>query len=258
MPTALIADDEEAPRAQLSAELREAWPTLRVVAECVNGADAWDAFLELAPEVCFLDLRMPGMTGIEVAQRIGLGAHIVFVAAPGDHALAAFDAAAVDCVLKPVEASRLAQAVARVRARLAAPGGVRIDLQPLLNRLAGQVRKPAPLDVVEAAVGKEARPVRVEEVVCFEAEGRHTRVLREGGEADGELLLRTPLKDLVGQLDPAEFWQIHRSAIVNRRHIAGAERTSDDRLVLHLRGRREPLPVARHFESLFPDFASGR
>ncbi|MBC8057995.1 MAG: response regulator, partial [Rhizobiales bacterium] len=118
MPTALLADDEEAPRAQLATALAQAWPELDVVVECVNGVDAWDAFLEHEPEVCFLDVRMPGLTGIEVAQRIGGAAHIVFVATHGDHALAAFDAGAVDYVLKPVDAERLAQPVARVQARL--------------------------------------------------------------------------------------------------------------------------------------------
>ena len=123
MPTALIADDEEAPRAQLLLALRSAWPELDVVAQSVNGVDAWDAFLEHEPQVCFLDVRMPGLTGIEVAQRINGRAQVVFVTAYGDHALAAFDAGAVDYVLKPVDAQRLAQAVDRVKARFAAPAG---------------------------------------------------------------------------------------------------------------------------------------
>ncbi len=255
MPTALIADDEEAPRAQLLTALAQAWPELQVVQECVNGVDAWDAFLESEPAVCFLDLRMPGLTGIEVAQRIGARAHVVFVAVHGDHALAAFAAGAVDCVLKPVDAERLAPVVAHARARLAAPGAAPADLQPLLNRLVGQVRKPAPLDVIQAGVGPDVRGVRVEDVVYFEAEGRGTRVVYTdvSGEdkGDAEVLIRMPLKELVAELDAAQFWQIHRSVIVNHRHIAGAVRVDEDNMVLSLRGRSEKLPISRHFQGLF-------
>lgn len=255
MLTALIADDEEAPRAQLLMALAQAWPELQVVQECVNGVDAWDAFLEHGPEVCFLDVRMPGLTGIEVAQRIGARAHVVFVTAHGDHALAAFDAGAVDYVLKPVNAERLAQAVARVKARLAAPSPAPADLQQLLNQLVGQVRKPAPLDVIQAGVGKEVRLVRVDDVVYFESDSRYTRVVYTEGagdqKADGEVLIRTPLKELIAQLDPARFWQIHRSVIVNHRHIASAVRIDEGNMVLTLRGRSEKLPVSRHFQGLF-------
>ena len=255
MPTALIADDEEAPRAQLLIALRAAWPELQLVQECVNGVDAWDAFLEYEPEVCFLDVRMPGLTGIEVAQRIGARAHIVFVTAHGDHALAAFDAGAVDYVLKPVDDERLAQAVARVKARLAAPSAAPADLQRLLNQLVGQVRKPAPLDVIQAGVGKEVRLVRVEDVVYFESDSRYTRVVYTEGtgdeKTDGEVLIRTPLKELIAQLDAAQFWQIHRSTLVNHRHIASAVRIDEGTMLLTLRGRSEKLPVSRHFQGLF-------
>ena len=247
MPTALIADDEEAPRAQLVHALRHAWPELRVVQECVNGVDAWDAFLEHEPEVCFLDVRMPGLTGIEVAQRIRARAHIVFVTSHGDHALAAFDAGAVDYVLKPIDAERLAQACARIKTRLATPGAAPPDLQALLNQLVGQVRKPAPLEVIQAAVGKEARLVRVEDVIYLESDGRYTRVVHGAGEA----LVRTPLKELVAQLDPSRFWQVHRSVVVSQRHIASAVRLDDGTMVLTLRGRDEKLPVSRHFQGLF-------
>lgn len=267
MPTALIADDEDAPRAQLLLALRAVWPELRVVRECVNGVDAWDAFLDSEPEVCFLDVRMPGLTGIEVAQRIAGKAHVVFVTAYGDHALAAFDAGAVDYVLKPVDAERLGRAVERVKTRL---GGARsdshaetssavsqADLQQLLNTLAGQVRKPAPLEVLQAGVGKEVRLVRIDDVVYFESDARYTRVVyRDGsgdgkGDADAEVLIRTPLKELLPQLDPARFWQVHRSVIVNQRQIASALRVDEGVMVLTLRGRTEQLPVSRHFQGLF-------
>jgi DNA-binding LytR/AlgR family response regulator len=246
-PTALIADDEEAPRAQLASALASAWPQLRIVAEASNGVDAWDAWLEHEPQVCFLDIRMPGLTGIEVAQRIGARAQVVFVTAHGDHALAAFDAGAVDYVLKPVDAERLGQAVQRVQGRLAAPAGAADGLQQLLDRLAGQVRKPAPLEVIQAGVGKEVRLVRVADVIYFESDARYTRVVH----AEGEVLIRTPLKELLAQLDAAVFWQVHRSVIVNHRHIASAVRIDEGNMSLTLRGRDEKLPVSRHFQGLF-------
>jgi DNA-binding LytR/AlgR family response regulator len=246
--TALIADDEEAPRAQLLAALRGVWPQLVVGAEAANGIDAWDAFLDREPQVCFLDVRMPGLTGIEVAQRIGTRAHIVFVTAPGDHALAAFDAAAADHVLKPIDAERLAEVVARVKARLASPAGP-LDLTVLLERLAGQLRRPDYLDEVHAGVGRELQSVPIDDVIYFEGESRHTRVAHRGG----DVLIRTPLKELLGQLDPARFWQIHRSVIVNRARVAGVVRIDAGNLVVTLHGRPETLPVSRHFQGLFDD-----
>jgi DNA-binding LytR/AlgR family response regulator len=251
MPTALIADDEEAPRAQLAAALRASWPALRIVAECANGVDAWDAFLEHEPDVCFLDVRMPGLTGIEVAQRIGTGAPVVFVTAHGDHALAAFDAGAVDYVQKPVDPERLARSVERAKARLAAPGSAPADLQQLLNQLARQVRKPAPPEVIQAGVGKELRLVRVEDVIYFESDSRYTRVVYRDETGDGEVLIRTPLKELIAQLDGARFWQIRRSTVVNQRLVASALRIDEGRMVLTLRGRAEKLPVSRHFQGQF-------
>jgi DNA-binding LytR/AlgR family response regulator len=249
--TALIADDEEAPRAQLAAALRSAWPGLALVAECANGVDAWDAWLEHEPQVCFLDIRMPGMTGIEVARRIGGRAPVVFVTAFGDHALAAFDAGAVDYVMKPVDPERLAQAVARLKARLQpaaspfAPSGD--GLQTLLAQLAGQLGRRQTLEVIQAGVGKEVRMIRTDEVIYFEADSRYTRVVHEGGEA----LIRTPLKELLAQLDENRFWQVHRSVIVNQRWIAAAVRVDEGQMHLTLRGRDDKLPVSRHFQGLF-------
>ena len=255
---ALIADDEEAPRAQLAAALAQAWPGLQLVAQCANGVDAWDAFLEHEPQVCFLDIRMPGMSGIDVARRIDGRVPVVFVTAYGDHALAAFDAGAVDYVMKPVDPTRLAQAVERVRPRLAGrtgtPAPPTLDpaaLQALLAQLAGNVRRPAPLQVIQAGVGKEVRLIRVEEVVYFEADSRYTRVVYESPTGGGDALIRTPLKELLAQLDEAQFWQVHRSVIVNQRHIASAVRVDEGQMHLVLRGRPETLPVSRHFQALF-------
>lgn len=265
--TALVADDEEAPREQLAAALREAWPELRVEL-AGNGVDAWDRYLELEPDLCLLDIRMPGLSGIEVARRIGGRTPVVFVSAFGDHALAAFDAGAVDYVLKPVERERLAQALARLRERVvprdaaaertpanpeaavatspatASPAA----LQALLDQLAAGLKRPgAPLAVLQAAVGKEVRMIRIDEVVYFESDARYTRVVTAAGDA----LIRTPLKELLAQLDEREFWQVHRSVIVNHRHIASAVRVDEGHMHLTLRGRAERLPVSRHFQPMF-------
>jgi DNA-binding LytR/AlgR family response regulator len=248
-PTALIADDEEGPREQLRTALLQAWPELRVLAVAANGVDAWDAFLEHEPEVCFLDIRMPGLSGIEVARRIAGRAQVVFVSAYDDQALAAFDAGAVDYVLKPVRADRLAQAVARLRSRAVAPAGA-VDpgqLQALLVQMAGQLKRPAPLTVLQAGVGREVRLIRTQDVVYFESDARYTRVVY----AEGDALIRTPLKELLAALDEQVFWQVHRSVIVNHGHIQAAVRVDEGQMHLTLRGRPETLPVSRHFQGLF-------
>jgi DNA-binding LytR/AlgR family response regulator len=253
MTTALIADDEEGPREQLRTALAQAWPELHMVAAAHNGADAWDAFLEHEPQLCFLDIRMPGMSGIDVARRIGDRAQIVFVTAFDEHALAAFEAGAVDYVLKPVEAARIAQTVARLQARASvntqAPSA--LDLQSLLAQLSSISKKPAPLSVLQASVGREVRLIRCDEVIYFESDARYTRVVFDGTTGPGDALIRTPLKELLVQLDEDLFWQVHRSVIVNHRHIQSAVRVDEGQMHLTLRGRSEKLPVSRHFQGLF-------
>jgi DNA-binding LytR/AlgR family response regulator len=257
--TLLIADDEEAPREQLAEALALAWPEARIVAQCRHGADAWDQWLEHEPEVCFLDIRMPGLSGIEVAQRIQGRSAVVFVTAYGDHALSAFDAGAVDYVLKPLEPQRLAQAVERVRQRLGAPQQAStpapaVDpqaLQKLLAKLAQDLQRPARPEVIQASVGKEIRLIRLADVIYFEADTRYTRVVYRHEGADADALIRTPLKDLLAQLDEAQFTQIHRSVIVRSECIAGALRDDAGNMHLRLRGREERLPVSRQFQGLF-------
>ena len=256
-PTALVADDEEAPREQLLAALRTAWPALNVVAVAANGVDAWDAFLEHEPELCFLDIRMPGLTGIDVARRIGARAQVVFVSAYDDHALAAFDTGAVDYVLKPVRPDRLAHTVARLQARIGTPppAVAAATLQNLLaqmaeqmnEQLAGQARRAPPLAVLQAGVGREVRLIRTQDVIYFESDSRYTRVVH----GEGDALIRTPLKELLAALDEQTFWQVHRSVIVNHQHIHAAVRVDEGQMHLTLRGRSELLPVSRHFQGLF-------
>lgn len=241
--TALIADDDDAPRALLAAALAQLWPNLKIVAEAANGTDAWDAWLEHEPQIAFLDVRMPGLTGIEVAQRIRAKAQVVFVATPGDHALAAFDEGAVDYLVKPVGPARLVASVAQLQTRLEISGPAAGAWQPLLDRLAGQVRKPAPLD----EIGPAQSAVPMGEVAWLEADGRQTRVVH----GSGELHVRAPLKELLAQLDPAAFWQVSRHLVVNQRQVADVLRTADGAVTLGLRERTERLPVARHFQRLF-------
>ena len=252
MTRVLIADDEEAPREQLLAALKRAWPAAQLVASAVNGVDAWDSFLEFEPEVCFLDIRMPGLSGIDVARRIGGQAQVVFVTAFDDHALAAFEAGAVDYLLKPVQAERLAQTAARLQTRLVHPlPQVVPELQTLLQQLTTQVRRPPPLSVLQAAVGREVRMIRTSDVVYFESDSRYTRVVHGSGPSAGDALIRTPLKELLTQLDEQLFWQVHRSVIVNHHQVAAAVRVDEGHMHLTLRGRPETLPVSRHFQGLF-------
>jgi DNA-binding LytR/AlgR family response regulator len=258
MSRILIADDEEAPREQLRAALATAWPEAQVVAAAANGTDAWDLFLEHEPDVCLLDIRMPGLSGIDVARRIaglGSGTRVVFVTAYGDHALAAFDAGAVDYLLKPIDPARLAQTVQRLRATQQPTPPATPDLTALLQQLAGSARKAPPLRVLQAGVGREVRLIRTDEVIYFESDSRYTRVVYES--ADGatggttDALIRTPLKELLAQLDENLFWQVHRSVIVNHRHIAAAVRVDEGHMHLTLRGCRDTLPVSRQFQGLF-------
>ncbi|RZL39885.1 MAG: response regulator transcription factor [Rubrivivax sp.] len=245
--TALIADDEEAPREQLRAALGRLWPELQLVAASTNGAEAWDDCLAHEPAIAFLDIRMPGLTGLEVARRLAALAApplIVFVTAHDDHAMAAFDAGAVDYVLKPVDDERLAQTLARLRSRVAQPAPDIAALQRLLANLATPKAMWRP---IQASVGREVVLIPPEEVVYFEADARYTRVVHNGGEA----LIRTPLRELLTQLDPEQFWQIHRSVLVNSRCIARAIRVDEGSMVVTLRGRDEKLPVSRQFQALF-------
>lgn len=255
---ALVADDEEAPREQLLAALKSAWPSLNVVAIASNGVDAWDLFLEHEPAVCFLDIRMPGLSGIDVARRIAGRAAVVFATAHGDHALAAFDAGAVDYLMKPVDPERLAQTVTRLQGRLVDPLNDRrlpappdaAALQAVLAQLAAPTRR-APLAVLQASVGREVKLIRTDEVIYFESDSRYTRIVFDSPGGSGDALIRTPLKELLGQLDEQQFWQVHRSVIVNHRHVASAVRVDEGHMHLTLRGRPETLPVSRHFQGLF-------
>ncbi|MEJ7805436.1 MAG: LytTR family DNA-binding domain-containing protein [Telluria sp.] len=247
--TILIAEDEPLMRERLIEMLGAAWPEARIVMVAENGNDAWDGFLEHEPRVVFLDIRMPGLSGLEVAQRIGKLAHVVFVTAYDQYAVDAFDAGAVDYLLKPVQAERLAKALARLRVRLAAPPP---DLGELLRHLkASMPAQPAPekLKWIKATVGKQIRLIDVGDVLFFQSDTKYTRVVLAGSEA----LVKIALKDLLGGLDPECFWQIHRGTVVNVTAIAAVERIDAERMEVIVRGCAERLPVSRTFTHLFRD-----
>jgi DNA-binding LytR/AlgR family response regulator len=248
MTRLLVAEDEPLMRERLLAMLETSWPEAQVVLVAENGNDAWDGFLEHEPEVVFLDIRMPGLSGLEVAERIGKLAHIVFVTAYDQYAVDAFDAGAVDYLLKPVEADRLAKAVGRIREKLSArPADLSDIVRHLKAALPGAPREH--MKWIKASVGKQIRLIDVDQVLFFQSDTKYTRVVL----ADSEALVRIPLKDLLSGLDPARFWQIHRGTMVNVNAIVAAERVDAERLEVLLRGSDEKLPVSRTFAHLFRD-----
>lgn len=243
----LIADDEEGPREQMKAALARLWPQAQLVAAATNGVDAWDAVLEHEPDVAFLDIRMPGLSGLDVARRasqLSTPPQVVFVTAFNDHALAAFDAGAIDYVLKPLDDARLQRAIDKLQARTA-PAVATPDLTQLLQSL--MPARAATQRPIQASVGKEIKLIQPDEVLFFESDTRYTRVVT----ADQEALIRTPLKELIATLDAEVFWQVHRSVLVNSRHIASAVRIDENNMQLTLKGRAEKLPVSRQFQGLF-------
>lgn len=244
----LVAEDEPLMRERLLGMLATAWPEAEVVQVAENGNDAWDGFLEHEPDVVFLDIRMPGLSGLEVAQKIGKAAHIVFVTAYDQYAVDAFDTGAVDYLLKPVQPERLTRALSRLRDKLSAPPA---DLGDILQRLQAALPAQAPekLKWIKATVGKQIRLIDVQDVLFFQSDTKYTRVVL----ADSEALVKIPLKDLLGGLDGERFWQIHRGTVVNVKAIAAVERVDAERLEVLVRGCAEKLPVSRTFAHLFRD-----
>lgn len=243
MTTALIAEDEPLLREQLKRRIAEAWPELAISIEAGNGADAVSAFEVQPTDIAFLDIRMPGMTGLDVARAIGDRAHIVFVTAYDEYAIAAFEEGAVDYLLKPVTPERLAKVVVRLKARLSTPP---LDLDTLLHRLASREGNTH-LKWIRASLGAALRMLPVEDVIFFQAEDKYTKVVT----ADGEALIKKPIRELFDELDPEAFWQIHRSTIVSLRAIAKVERDWRDQPVISLKGRPEKLVVSRTFAHRF-------
>lgn len=256
-PTALIADDEPLLREALARQLAGAWPELEIVAQARNGREAVESFEAHRPDICFLDVHMPGMSGIEAARKIGRRAHLVFVTAFDHYAVQAFAQGALDYVVKPVEPERLAETVARLQERLRSAQPTH-DADAVLQQLAAHLAQlqsgaaPEPLRWIRAQVGETLRLIAVEDVDFLRSDTKYTLVAWRGDAGQpAEALVRVALKDLVSQLDPAQFAQVHRSVVVNLRAISHVTRGDNETADIHLKGRADVLPVSRNYLHLF-------
>jgi DNA-binding LytR/AlgR family response regulator len=253
MNTCVIAEDEALLREALLEQLALRWPELDVVACCEDGASALDAIAEHKPDVAFLDIRMPGLTGLEVAAasaEASPGTQVIFVTAYDHYAVDAFERGAIDYLLKPIQPDRLAATVERVKSRLGDRAVDTASVAELLRRLGGQLRpsgdQPA-LTWLTASAGRETRLIMIEDVLYFRADNKYTTVVT----AEGEALLRKPIRELLAVLDAATFKQIHRSTIVNLKAIVSVTRDDCGKGTLKLRHRPETLAVSQPFMTLF-------
>jgi DNA-binding LytR/AlgR family response regulator len=267
---AVIADDERLMREQLRARLSEVWPELEIVAEARNGIEAVELTRQHRPDIVFLDIRMPGLTGVEAARQIAQlpdeiadeqeawrGCEIVFITAYDQYAVEAFEQGVVDYVLKPAERERLQLTVERIRKRLAKreathepPPSAGADMQQLLHKLASQLNPAGAaqrLKWIQATVGQGIQMIPVDDVLFFISDEKYTRVQT----ATLEALIRKPIKELIDELDPEAFWQIHRSTLVNTKAIAGVSRDMRGRQLVSVKGHPEKLEVSRSFTGLF-------
>jgi len=264
-PRAVLADDERLMREQLRARLAEVWPGLEIVAEAKNGLEAVQQVQEHRPDIVFLDIRMPGLTGVEAAKQItqlappqgeedSLVPEIVFITAYDQYAVEAFEQGVADYVLKPAERDRLAVTVERIQKRLAArdsgdaPAGP--NMQQLLHQLSARLNpgsSPQLLQWIQATVGQTIQMIPVDEVLFFISDEKYTRVQT----AQVEALIRKPIKELVDELDPRLFWQIHRSTLVAVKAIAGVTRDFRGRQIVSVKGHGEKLEVSRSYTGLF-------
>jgi DNA-binding LytR/AlgR family response regulator len=257
--TALIADDEPLLRDALRRQLANVWPELEIVAEARNGREAVRLFDERHPDICFLDVHMPGLSGVDAANHIGRRAHLVFVTAYDHYAVQAFAQGALDYLLKPVEQARLAETVSRLKERLRSSRPA-INTEQLLQQLSAQLArlqgggKGEPLRWIRAQAGKTVRLIAIDDVDYLRSDAKYTLVAwRDGGKA-ATAVVRTPLKDLLeqlGHLDGEQFAQVHRSIVVNLRAISHVRRHDNETAEIHLKGRDEVLPVSRNYTHLF-------
>ncbi len=245
-PTAIIAEDEPILREQLEAKLKKLWPELEIIASVEDGPAALEALEERSPDFMFLDIRMPEMTGVEVARHVGNRAHVVFVTAYDEYAIQAFETGAVDYILKPHTDERLAACVERLKSKLASPPP---DLQLVVSQLAAQLRGSGKerLQWIKASFGQNLRLIPVAEVLFFQSDEKYTRVVT----AEAEALIKTPIRELLDGLDPENFWQIHRSVIVNVNAIASVTRDFRGQAHVKVKGKDETLTVSRIYSHLF-------
>jgi DNA-binding LytR/AlgR family response regulator len=248
-PSAVVADDERLMREQIIDRLKEAWPELLIVGEASNGREAIAMVQSLEPDIVFLDISMPGMDGIETARALAGRAHVVFVTAHDQHAISAFEHGAIDYLLKPAEPERVALTCQRLRERLKqAPDPMDEVLAQLSQRLGTGGLKPREyMRWVQASVGANIRMIPTSEILFFRAEDKYTLVKTRGVEA----LIRKPIKELIEELDPDEFWQIHRSTVVRVDAVEQVSRDFRGHQIVHVKGSDEKLEVSRTFNHLF-------
>jgi DNA-binding LytR/AlgR family response regulator len=247
MPTAIIVDDEPLLRAQLRDTLTEVWPALHIVGEAGNGEDAVAQVDDLRPDFAFLDIEMPIKNGLEAAAAVKGRTHVVFITAYNQFALQAFERGAIDYVLKPVSTGRLQETVDRLKARSGAPTQ---DLDALINELrASLAQSSAPrfAEWFQATVGTKTHMIQAADILFIQSDTKYTRIVT----SDLDALVRTPIKELLAQLDPARFWQVHRATIVNVSAIDRVERDDAGHQTIHLKGHRETLEVSRTYGHLF-------
>lgn len=253
---ALIAEDEPILAAALQQALQRLWPQLQIIASVDNGLAAVEQTLKLRPDVLFLDIKMPGKTGLEAAQELAeewpenaTFPLIVFVTAYDEYAVNAFEQAAADYVLKPISDARLGNTINRLQQRLQKNGDGSSALEQLIGQLNNMrpTSSAEPLTMIRAAVGNQIRMIPINQVIYFEASDKYINVVT----ADNESLIRTSLKDLLQQIDSRQFWQVHRGTVVNHQCIQSAIRDDSGKLSLKLHGRSETLAVSRVFAHLF-------
>lgn len=252
-PTALVADDEPLLRDSLTRLLAAAWPELEIVALARNGREAVELFEQRQPAVCFLDVHMPGLSGVEAAGIIGRRAHLVFVTAFDQYAVEAFAHGALDYLVKPVEPARLADTVARLQERLRESRPA-LNTETLILQLATQLQRGSPpthLRWLRVGAGTAVRLVMVDDVDYLRSDGKYTQVAWRADGKPAQGLVSLPLKDLAAQLDPGQFAQVHRSVLVNLRSVAQVRRGENETADIHLKGRDEVLPVSRSYLHLF-------
>ena len=248
-PTAVVADDERLMREQIIPRLKEAWPELLIVGEAGNGREAVAMVQSLEPDIVFLDISMPEMDGIQAARALAGRVHVVFVTAHDQYAINAFEHGAVDYLLKPAEPERVALTCQRLRERLKQqPDPMKDLLAQLSQRLgAGDGKRREYMRWVQASVGANIRMIPTSDILFFRAEDKYTRVQTQGFEA----LIRKPIKELLDELDPEEFWQIHRATVVRVDAVEQVSRNFRGHQVVHLKGTEERLEVSRSFNHLF-------
>jgi DNA-binding LytR/AlgR family response regulator len=249
-PHAVIAEDEEPQRRKLVELLGEIWPELEIVAQCEDGLSALESVTSLQPAVAFLDIRMPGLTGLEIARAAGPGTHVVFTTAYNEYAVSAFDQGAIDYLLKPIKRERLEHTVARLKERVGSHSTNSTTIGAILDALQGRMPSRATLGSIRWITGSSGNITKmfgIEEVLFFQAQDKYVRVVT----LEDEVQIRTPLRELLAALDPEAFWRVHRSVIVRAAAIHRIELDAEGKLQLRVKGRTDVLPVSSAYQYRF-------